>query len=73
MGRRWGASDPEADQKAGATGRQGHGRSGRDRLHHYRNENYWLGVSSNTGDRLLRTLPKHKTDVPLSETARTLA
>lgn len=42
------------------------------RLHHYRNEHYWLGVTSNTGDRLLRTLPKHKTDVPVSETARTL-
>jgi len=43
------------------------------RLHHFRNENYWLGVTSNTGDRLLRTLPKHKTDVPLSATARSLA
>ena len=42
------------------------------RLHHFRNEHYWLGVTSNTGDRLLRTLPKHKTDVPLSDTARTL-
>lgn len=42
------------------------------RLHHYRNEHSWLGVTSNTGDRLLRTLPKHKTDVPLSDTARTL-
>lgn len=42
------------------------------RLHHYRNERYWLGVTSNTGDRLLRSLPANKTDVPLSETARTL-
>jgi hypothetical protein len=42
------------------------------RLHHFRNENHWLGVTSNTGDRLLRTLPKQKTDVPLSDTARTL-
>jgi hypothetical protein len=42
------------------------------RLHHFRNENYWLGVTSNLGDRLLRTYPKHKTDVPLSDTARTL-
>lgn len=42
------------------------------RLHHYRNEHYWLGVTSNTGDRILRTLPKHKTDVPLSDTARSL-
>ena len=43
------------------------------RLHHYRNEDYWLGVTSNLGDRLLRTYPTHKTDVPLSPTARTLA
>ena len=43
------------------------------RLHHFRNEHYWLGVTSNSGDRLLRTYPKSKTDVPLSETARTLA
>ena len=42
------------------------------RLHHFRNERYWLGVTSNTGDRLLGTLPKHKSDVPLSDTARTL-
>ena len=42
------------------------------RLHHYRNEHYWLGVTSNTGDRLLGTLPKHKSDVELSDTARTL-
>jgi hypothetical protein len=42
------------------------------RLHHYRNEHYWLGVTSNTGDRLLRTYPRSKTDVPLSDTARTL-
>ena len=43
------------------------------RLHHYRNERYWLGVTSNLGDRVLRTYPKHKSDVPLSDTARTLA
>ncbi len=42
------------------------------RLHHYRNEHYWLGVTSNVGDRLLRTLPASKSDVPLSDTARTL-
>lgn len=42
------------------------------RLHHYRNEYYWLGVTSNLGDRLLRTLPADKADVPLSDTARTL-
>ena len=42
------------------------------RLHHYRNEEHWLGVTSNLGDRILGTLPKTKTDVALSETARTL-
>ena len=42
------------------------------RLHHYRNEHYWLGVTSNLGDRILRTLPANKTDVPLSDTARSL-
>lgn len=42
------------------------------RLHHFRNERYWLGVTSNTGDRLLRTLPARTSDVPLSATARTL-
>ena len=42
------------------------------RLHHYRNERYWLGVTTNSGDRLFRTYPKGKSDVPLSETARTL-
>lgn len=43
------------------------------RYHHYRNEHYWLGVTSNLGDRVLRTLPKDKADVPLSDTARTLS
>lgn len=43
------------------------------RLHHYRNEHYWLGVTSNIGDRALRTLPKSKSDVPLSDTARTIS
>lgn len=42
------------------------------RLHHFRNENYWLGVTSNSGDRLMRTYPKQKSDVPMSDTARTL-
>lgn len=41
------------------------------RLHHFRNENYWLGVTTNSGDRLLGTYPDHKNDVPLSDTART--
>ncbi len=43
------------------------------RLHHFRNEGYWLGVTTNTGDRLMRTLPRDRSDVPLSPTARTLA
>lgn len=42
------------------------------RLHHFRNERYWLGVTTNSGDRLLRTLPAAKGDVALSDTARTL-
>ena len=42
------------------------------RLHHWRNEGYWLGVTSNGGDRLARTLPKTKSDVSASPTARTL-
>ena len=42
------------------------------RLHHFRNERYWLGVTSNSGDRILHTLPRSKTAVPLSATARTL-
>jgi hypothetical protein len=42
------------------------------RWHHYRNERYWLGVTSNLGDRVLRTLPADRGDVPLSDTARTL-
>ena len=42
------------------------------RLYHYRNEHYWLGVTSNLGDRVLQTLPADKSDVPLSDTARNL-
>lgn len=42
------------------------------RRHHYRNEHYWLGVTSNLGDRIMRTLPAASDDVPRSETARTL-
>jgi hypothetical protein len=42
------------------------------RWHHYRNENYWFGVTMHTGDRVLRTYP-HRDAVPLSDTARTLA
>lgn len=42
------------------------------RLHHFRNERHWMGVTSNLGDRALGTLPRHKGDVELSETARSL-
>lgn len=41
------------------------------RLHHFRNENYWYGVTGHLGDRVLRTYPR-KEDVPLSPTATTL-
>ena len=42
------------------------------RLHHFRNERYWLGVTGLLGDRVLATRPA-KLDVPVSETARTAA
>jgi Fatty acid hydroxylase superfamily len=41
------------------------------RLHHYKNEHYWFGVTSTLGDHLLGTAPDQKT-VPKSSTARTL-
>lgn len=41
------------------------------RLHHYRNERYWLGVTTRTGDRLFRTMPERGA-VELSPTSRTL-
>ena len=41
------------------------------RLHHFRNENYWYGVTGHLGDRVLRTYPK-KDAVPLSPTATRL-
>ena len=41
------------------------------RLHHYKNEHYWFGVTSTVGDHLLRTAPD-QTSVPRSDTARTL-
>lgn len=37
------------------------------RLHHYRNENHWFGVSRRLGDQVLGTCPS-KADVPLSAT-----
>lgn len=40
------------------------------RLHHYKNEHYWFGVTMLTGDRLLQTWPRG--DVPRSETCRML-
>lgn len=42
------------------------------RLHHYRNERYWLGVTVDVGDRLMRTLPDSRDAVPLSDTVRAL-
>ena len=42
------------------------------RLHHWRNERYWLGITTNFGDRVLRTYPSSRSAVPLSPTARTL-
>lgn len=41
------------------------------RLHHYRNENYWFGVSRRFADTVLHTNPA-KEDVPLSPTCRSL-
>jgi hypothetical protein len=41
------------------------------RLHHYKNEHYWFGVTSTIGDRMLRTGPD-QASVPRSPTARTL-
>lgn len=41
------------------------------RLHHYKNEHYWFGVTSTVGDHLLRTAPD-QAEVPKSNTARTL-
>jgi Fatty acid hydroxylase len=42
------------------------------RLHHFKHEGYWMGVSSNLGDRLLGTNPDQRS-IPRSPTARTLA
>jgi sterol desaturase/sphingolipid hydroxylase (fatty acid hydroxylase superfamily) len=41
------------------------------RLHHYKNEHYWFGVTSTVGDHLLGTAPD-QSEVPKSSTARTL-
>ncbi len=42
------------------------------RLHHFKHEGYWLGVSSNFGDRILGTNPDGRS-VERSATARTLS
>ncbi len=42
----------------------------RHRLHHWRNEWHWMGVTSSLGDRVLGTLPADAADVPRSDTAR---
>ena len=41
------------------------------RLHHYKNERYWFGVTSTLADRALRTAPDQAV-VPRSPTARSL-
>ena len=41
------------------------------RLHHFKNEHYWLGVTRHFGDRVLGTLTQAD-DVETSKTARTL-
>lgn len=40
-------------------------------LHHYKNEQYWFGVTNPIADHVLRTFP-NKDSVPSSPTARTL-
>lgn len=42
------------------------------RLHHFKNENYWMGVTMHLGDQVFGTMPEPK-QVPLSPTARSLA
>jgi sterol desaturase/sphingolipid hydroxylase (fatty acid hydroxylase superfamily) len=41
------------------------------RLHHFKNEHFWFGVSSDAADRVLGTSPE-QSGVPKSETVRTL-
>ncbi len=41
------------------------------RLHHFKNEHYWMGVTMHAGDRLLGTMPDPHA-VPLSPTCREL-
>jgi hypothetical protein len=42
------------------------------RNHHFRNEHYWFGVTTDIGDRILRTAPERDA-VPVSPTAKDLA
>jgi hypothetical protein len=42
------------------------------RLHHFKNEHFWHGITNNLSDRVLGTNPDQR-DVPKSETARRLA
>jgi sterol desaturase/sphingolipid hydroxylase (fatty acid hydroxylase superfamily) len=41
------------------------------RLHHFKHEDYWMGVTSNFGDKVLGTFPE-QAKIPKSPTARTL-
>jgi hypothetical protein len=41
------------------------------RLHHFKNERFWHGITNNLSDRVLGTNPEAR-DVPKSETARSL-
>jgi sterol desaturase/sphingolipid hydroxylase (fatty acid hydroxylase superfamily) len=41
------------------------------RLHHFKNERYWFGVTSTVGDRVIGTLPNQR-EIPRSPTARSL-
>jgi hypothetical protein len=41
------------------------------RLHHFKNEHYWHGITSTVADRVIGTNPDQR-DVPRSRTARTL-
>jgi hypothetical protein len=41
------------------------------RLHHFKNERYWHGITNTIGDRAFHTFPDQR-DVPRSKTARTL-
>jgi hypothetical protein len=41
------------------------------RLHHFKNEHFWHGITNNLSDRVLGTNPDQR-EVPKSSTARTL-